>query len=243
MTVDLRALRNLASRGLSLISASAAAPSGDAALAWRIRQAAPSRAEVYLYGAIDGWALDGNDLAREIRALDVDAIDLRVNSPGGYVFDGVAVYAALVEHRAEVTTHIDGLAASAASFIAQAGATRNIIKPGRMMIHDARAIAVGDPAVMREAAQLLDDISDSIAQVYADRAGETAAVWRQRMRDTTWYGAQQAVAAGLADTVIEPTRPGDDDQGDDDEQEARATARAQMIHVRHRVRTMTARKG
>jgi len=240
---DLRALRNLATRGLELISASASGPTGDAALAWRIRQAAPSRAEVYLYGAIDGWELDGNDLAREIRALDVDGIDLRVNSPGGYVFDGIAVYAALVDHRAEVTSHVDGLAASAASFIAQAGTTRNIIRPGRMMIHDARGIAIGDPAVMREMATLLDDISDSIAEVYADRAadraGETTAVWRQRMRDTTWYSAQQAVDAGLADTVVDPSRPDDGKDGDGD---GAASARAQTIRARHRVRTMTGRR-
>lgn len=238
--VDLRTLRNLATRGLAMISASASGPAPDGALAWRIRQAAPSRAEVYLYGAIDGWDLDGNDLAREIRQLDVDAIDLRVNSPGGYVFDGVAVYAALVEHRASVDAYVDGLAASAASFIFQAAdGPRNIIRPGRMMIHDARGIAIGDPAAMRGMAQILDDISAGIAEVYADRAGETAAVWRQRMRDTTWYSAQQAVDAGLADTVVDPARR-DDDQGSDDSK-ARATARAQMIRARHRVRTMAQR--
>lgn len=240
---DLRTLRSLATRGLALISASATGPTGptgDPGLAWRIRQAEPSRAEVYLYGAIDGWELDGNDLAREIRSLDVDAIDLRVNSPGGYVFDGVAVYAALTDHRAEVTTHVDGLAASAASFISQAGSVRNIVKPGRMMIHDARSIAVGDPADMREMADLLDEVSDSIASIYADRAGETTAVWRQRMTDTTWYSAQQAVDVGLADQVIDPNGKSSD-AGDDST--AQASAREQMIRARQRVRSMTARKG
>lgn len=239
---DLRALRDLATRGLALISASAAGPTADAALAWRIRQATPTRAEVYLYGALDGWELDGNDLAREIRALAVDQIDLRVNSPGGYVFDGIAVYSALADHPAVVTTHVDGLAASAASFIAQAGATRNIVKPGRMMIHDARGVAIGNAATMREMATILDDVSDSIAQVYADRAGETAAVWRQRMRGTdgadgTWYSAQQAVDVGLADAVTDPAAAGTDNSN-----AAVASARAQMIAVRHRVRAM-ARKG
>lgn len=237
---DLTALRTLATRGLALISASAGSPAGGAGLAWRITQSG-TQAEVYLYGAIDGWELDGNHLAQQIRQLDATDITLRVNSPGGLVFDGIAVYAALAEHPATVTAHVDGLAASAASFIVQAAAHRTATKPGRMMIHDAAGLAIGDAATMREMAQILDDVSDSIAGIYADRAGETAAVWRQRMRDTTWYSAQQAADAGLVDEVTQPVAAGADADSSNNHSGALATARAQVIRARHRVRT-TARR-
>jgi ATP-dependent protease ClpP protease subunit len=208
-------------------------------LAWRI-MAAGTSADVYLYGAIDGWDVDGARLAQEIRALDVDAINLRVNSPGGDVFDGVSVYAALTQHRATVTAHIDGLAASAASFIVQAAGQRNIVKPGRMMVHDARGGAWGPPRVLRAGADILDAVSDDMAGIYVDRAGGSVASWRRTMGEDTWYSSAEAVAAGLADAVT-PVEPPPDTTN---RAPAGPTAREQRIIARHRVlTTMNARRG
>lgn len=219
--MDLRKLTALADAGRALM-----ARGGDqqaAGMAWRITAQDARRAEVYLYGAIDGWELDGSELAQQIRALDVDDIDLRVNSPGGLVFDGIAVHAALSEHPAKVTAHVDGLAASAASFIVQAADERTGVKAARLMIHDARGLALGDAATMREMADLLDDVSDTIAEMYADRAGGSTQMWRQAMTATTWYSARQAADAGLLDSVTEPPR-----------QTNRVDARTQMIRARAR---------
>lgn len=196
-------------------------------LAWRISNQAERRAEVYLYGAMDGWEVDGADLAREIRNMDVDHIDLRVNSPGGLVFDGIAVHAALTEHPARVSAHVDGLAASAASFIIQAAEEREGAKASKLMIHDARGLVLGDPADMRAMADVLDDISDSIAEMYADRAGGKASDWRARMTKTSWYSAEQAKDAGLLDTVVQQTKQAEN--FDLRTQRIRARARAMAL--------------
>jgi ATP-dependent protease ClpP protease subunit len=185
-----------------------------AAGTWRITNADTDRAEVFVYGAIGDWYGDVNaaDFVKALADITAPAIDLRVNSPGGLVFDAVAIYTALQEHSARVDVRIEGIAASAASFIAQAGDTIAIAKPARMMIHDAQGFTMGGPAEHREMLELLDDLSDMIAEIYADRAGGTVADWREPMQATTWYTSAAAVESGLADTI---TGAGDDD-GDED---------------------------
>ena len=95
----------------------------------------------------------------------------------------------------------DGLAGSAASFLAMVGDTVSISKGGRMMIHDAQLVAMGSPAELREFADMGEEVSNDIAGYYAGRAGGTPASWRKAMNATTWYSAQQAVDAKLADRV------------------------------------------
>lgn len=163
------------------------------------------RAELFIYGAIgDFWGDDDVTPAafvRALRGITASTIDLHLNSPGGYVFDGVAIHAALLNHAATVEVHIDGLAASAASFVAMAGDTISIEKPAKMMIHDARGITIGNAEAHTDAAAILNELSDTIAGIYADRAGGTVESWREAMRAETWYSAQGAVDAGLADQV------------------------------------------
>ncbi len=156
---------------------------------------------LYVTGLIGGMDSDAADFVQAVHAIKAKTIDLHINSPGGFVYDAVSMYEALVAHPAAVTVHVDGLAASAASFLAQAGDTREIAKAGRMMIHDAQMIAMGSPADLREAADLGDAVSDDISSIYAARAGGKPAAWRKAMTATTWYSAQQAVDAGLADRV------------------------------------------
>lgn len=157
--------------------------------------------KLYVHGMIGGYDLDATEFVQAVHAIDAKAIDLHVNSVGGFVWDAVSMYEALRSHPATVHTHVDGVAASAASFLALAGDTVETAKGSRWMVHDAQIVAMGSPAEVREYADLGDAISNDIAGIYADRAGGTAKAWRQAMTATTWYSAEQAVSAKLADRV------------------------------------------
>lgn len=159
-----------------------------------------------LYDPIDSWGDFWGVSAREfLEALDsvgnVDRIRLHLNSPGGEVYEAIAILNALRRHPAEVTAVVDGIAASAASFIA-AGVDRLVMAPNtELMIHDAWGIGIGPAADMRELADRLDQVSDNIAGIYAAKAGTPAAEWRERMLAETWIGPDAAVELGLADGV------------------------------------------
>ena len=136
---------------------------------------------------------------RAISALDVDVIDLRVNSPGGDVFDGIAIMNALTRHPARVEATVDGLAASAASFLL-AGADHVVMNSGsEIMIHEAWGWCGGDAADMRAYADQLERINGTIAGLYKKRAGGELEDWRAAMNKETWYSPEEAVTAGLAD--------------------------------------------
>ncbi len=111
----------------------------------------------------------------------------------------MAIMNALRRHKAEVRVTVDGLAASAASFIAMAGDHITMNRGSELMIHDAWGFAQGDAKTMREMSESLDKTSAAIAALYAQRAGGTADEWRELMLAETWYSAEEAVAAGLAD--------------------------------------------
>lgn len=187
-------------------------------------------AEVFLYDVI-GYETTADAFVRELAAIDAPAIDVRVNSPGGLVWHGTAIYAALRNHPARITVRVDGIAASAASFVAMAGDEIVMERPARMMIHNAQGIAIGDPTVMREMADLLDELSDGIADIYAERAGGGRSTWRNAMNATTWYSAQQAVDARLADRVAKPPAR-QTNRIDQRTQQIRARARATLERVR-----------
>ncbi|WP_051767610.1 head maturation protease, ClpP-related [Amycolatopsis vancoresmycina] len=173
-----------------------------------IKNAGGSTAEVYIYDEIGWYGVTAADFTAELNALGtISKINLHVSSPGGDVFDSVAIYNSLRRHPATVTTYVDGLAASAASYIAMAG-DKVLIEPNAtFMIHEASGICLGNAADMRETATLLDRVSDTIAGIYAAAAGGTAAQWRAAMKKETWYTAEESVAAGLADAVLDEATP------------------------------------
>lgn len=160
---------------------------------------AESSADVYVYDEIGYWGTSAKDFAAQLVDLDVDLIRLHINSPGGNAWDGVAIMNALRRHRARVEVTVDGLAASAASLIAMAGDHIVMSRSATLMIHDAAGLTVGTATAMRETADILDKLSDSYADTYAKRGGGTRDEWRTRMRAETWYSAEEAVQAGLAD--------------------------------------------
>lgn len=175
----------------------------SATQSWYSINAKKGLANVYLYDEIGYWGKPAKDFVRELNTLDVDQINLYLNSPGGEVGDGVAIFNALQRHPASVEVTVDGSALSIASVIAQAGDTRRMAMGSAMMIHEPWVGAMGDAEYMRKMADQLDKDADEISEIYAHRGGGEASEWRDAMKAETWYRPQEAVAAGLADEVVD----------------------------------------
>ena len=157
---------------------------------------------IYIYDEIGYWGNTADMFVQQLNEVQSGNITLHVNSPGGDVFDGMAMMNALRNHAASVRAEVDGVAASAASFIIQ-GADYIVMMPGsQLMIHDASGLIYGNAEELRKLADELERCSEAIAGVYADRAGGTVKQWRARMQETTWYSDSEAVNAGLADEVL-----------------------------------------
>jgi ATP-dependent Clp protease protease subunit len=167
-------------------------------------------AEILLYGDVgEGWfgGISADAFARELKALGpVETIDLRINSLGGDVFDGMAIYRQLVDHKARVVTHIDGTAASIASVIAMAGSEILISESASIMIHEAWGGVAGFAKDLRALADRMDRTSDQILDVYVARSGGDRARLRQQMAEETWFYGKEAVDAKLATAVVENMR-------------------------------------
>jgi len=177
---------------------------------YRIVNATDSdEAEVMLYDEIGGWfGRTADDLIAELRGITAPRMRVRINSPGGSVFEGIAIANALRAHPASVTVQVDSIAASIASVIAMAGDRIEMAPNSMLMIHDASGLCMGNASDMEEMAELLDLISDNIADAYASRAGGTREQWRDRMRAETWYLPDDAVDNGLADEAIPAPKTG-----------------------------------
>ena len=163
----------------------------------------PARIDIFDDIGAGGWFSEGYTPASFADAIkDISGpLDIHINSGGGDVADGIAIANAIRGYPGRKRTVVDGMAASIASVIAQAGDER-VVEPGAMlMIHDPLTAQVGNEADFLKTAQTLGKHGDNLAQQYADRAGGTAAGWRDVMRQETWYTADEAVAAGLADRV------------------------------------------
>ena len=170
-------------------------------------------ASMRLYDPIDSyggdWGVSAKEFVAALDALpdDTSTIHLHINSPGGEVYEGITMLNALRNHKAKVVAIVDGLAASAASFVA-AGADEVVMgRNAQLMIHDAWGLGIGNAQDMRDLANRLDKISDNIANIYAAKTGGTVEDWRTAMLAETWYSDEEAVAAGLADRVEEAPAP------------------------------------
>jgi ATP-dependent Clp protease, protease subunit len=140
---------------------------------------------------------------KALREIKADTIHLRINSPGGSVFAARAIETALREHKAKIVAHIDGLAASAATFIAMA-ADEIVMAPGALfMIHKAWTMTYGNADDLMAEAALLEKIDGTLADTYAARTGKDASAVMELMAAETWFTAQEAVDAGFADRVAE----------------------------------------
>lgn len=135
---------------------------------------------------------------------DVNVINLHINSPGGSVFEGIAIYNMLKQNSAKVNTYVDGLAASIASVIAMSGDTIFMPSNSMLMIHNPWTMAIGNASELRKQADDLDQITKSSISTYLDKAGEKLddATLKQLMDDETWLTAQEAQEYGLADEIL-----------------------------------------
>ena len=158
---------------------------------------------MHLYDGIGPYSgVSAQDFSRSLKSLgDVDYIELHINSPGGSVFDGAAIYNMLIDHKALVDVRVDGLAASIASIIALAGDQITIAKNAMMMLHNPSAMAWGGASDMRKMAGVLDKVKDTLITVYSDRMGLPEDEISKIMDEESWYTAKEAVDAGLADVV------------------------------------------
>ena len=157
---------------------------------------------MHLYDEIGWFGVQAADVVEALAGIKGD-VEVHLNSPGGSIFDGLAIYATFRQHPGTVSMVVDGLAASAASFIAMAAAPGKLqVTPnGTMMIHEGSGICFGDAKDMADMAEVLDEASENIASIYAARAGKSAAEYRALMKAETWAVGKKAVALGLADSV------------------------------------------
>lgn len=160
------------------------------------------RGEIYLYESIgEGWysGITAKSFADTLRDLGkVDALDIYINSPGGSVFDGIAIYNQIARFKGEKIGHVDGIAASIASVIPMACDEIHIADNGMMMIHDPWGMAIGTAEEMRQTAASLDKVRDTILDTYVAKTGGKRDQISQWMSDETWMSAAEAVERGFA---------------------------------------------
>lgn len=162
-------------------------------------------AEVLLYEDIGGWfGITADSFIKEIKQLkDISTINLRINSNGGNVFDGLSIYNYLKAHKARVEVDVDGLAASIASIIAMAGDEVRMADNAWMMIHDPWIVTGGTSDELRKTADTMDGIRTSLLETYMKRATVSEDEISSMMREETWLNASDAASIGLADRVTE----------------------------------------
>ena len=164
------------------------------------------KAEIWIYEEIgeDFWTGGGvtaKGFQKELAAIKADKIDLHINSPGGLVFDGITIYNLLKQHPANVTTYIDGLAASIASVIALAGDSVIMAENALFMIHKASGLVMGNSDDMRDFAEKLDKVNTSIATTYISKTGKDEPEINDLMAAETWMTAAEALGFGFVDEV------------------------------------------
>jgi len=167
-----------------------------------------SAAEILIYGDIgESWygdTITAANFVRDIAALDVEQLTVRINSYGGSVTDGIAIHNALKRHKATVTTVVDGIAASISSLIAMAGDTVEMAENAQLMIHAPWGWNSGNSAAMREYADMLDSWADAMSTTYASKSGTDKTAMLALLTDGKdhWYTAEQALEAHFIDVIV-----------------------------------------
>lgn len=158
--------------------------------------------QVTIYDEIGFFGVTAGEFLADLDGIAGD-VEMHINSPGGDIYEGLTIYNRLKARKGTIHVVIDGLAASAASFIAMAASPGMLEMAPRseLMIHNGFTMAIGDANDLRKAADLVERKTADIADIYAERSGKPAAYWLGKMADETWLSAKQAVAEGLADKI------------------------------------------
>jgi ATP-dependent Clp protease, protease subunit len=164
-------------------------------------EAKSDEATVYIYDEISWWGVDAQQFVKDLEAVTANTIHLRINSPGGAVFDGTAIYNTLKQHEATVITHIDGLAASISSIIALAGDEVRMGENAFFMIHEPWSIVIGMADDLRKEADLLDKVGGALSNIYQTKTGKSEQEILDYMAAETWFTAQEALEAGFIDVI------------------------------------------
>jgi len=176
---------------------------------YEIRAAGESEAELLVYGDIgESWwgeSVEAKDTAEQLSALDVETITVRINSYGGSVSDGVAIFNALRYHPAAINVRIDGVAVSIASLIAMAGDTVEMAENALFMVHAPWGGLAGNSKEMREYADVLDTYAKAMSSSYMRKTGQSSETIMDLLTDGEdhWYTAEEAVDFGFVDEIIE----------------------------------------
>lgn len=174
---------------------------------WYTIRAQSTGAEVVIYDEIGAYGVSAKGFLAELGALpDATPLVLRLNSPGGSVFDAVAIYNALTRHTGTITVWIDGIAASAASYIAMAGDEVIMPENAFLIIHDPAGVVMDTAIDMRAMAEALDKIKGGLLQGYAAKSGRPQEEIAPLMAAETWLDAKDALDLGFADRIAEPVR-------------------------------------
>lgn len=174
---------------------------------YSVNRKAKNKGEIVLYGTIGNYYWDDGVSAKQFKTdLDalgnVDEIDLRLNSDGGVISDAQAMYSLLMQHKADVTVYVDGIAASAASFLAMAGREIIMAEGSFFMIHNARGMVAGEAKDFENAAEVLHNMTAMIRKKYSDRTGQSVERIGKWMDAETWFEAADAVKHGFATRVV-----------------------------------------
>jgi ATP-dependent Clp endopeptidase proteolytic subunit ClpP len=168
---------------------------------FKVKALSDGSVDISIYDEIGGWGISAKDFIGELKAAQGKPIALSINSPGGSVFDALAMFNALRNHGAPVNVTVLGIAASAASLIAMAGDKITMPENTFMMIHNPLSWAGGNASELREVADTLDKIAEALVTTYVNRTGQTAESIKSLLDAETWLSAEEAVAMGFADEI------------------------------------------
>jgi ATP-dependent Clp protease, protease subunit len=157
---------------------------------------------INIYDEIGFWGITASQIRRQLDTVTTPRLKVRINSPGGDVFDGIAISNDIKNHPAQVEVEITGIAASAASIIAMAGDTICMASNSFMMIHNVWGVVIGNKHTLREMADLCDKFDAALAVTYAERTGLDEKTLSKMLDAETWLSAQEAVDQKFADKII-----------------------------------------
>lgn len=165
---------------------------------------ARTEATIYIYDEISWWGINAEWFVSQLNTMmDIPTINVRVNSPGGDIFEAIAMQTAMAQHPSNIVVHVDGIAASAASFFIRGANKRVISDGGFLMIHQATSGGYGNAKDLLSVGNALTKIDDSIIESYVKVTGLERDVITDWVSDQTWFGAKESKELGFVDEIFE----------------------------------------
>lgn len=167
-----------------------------------------SSADLYIFGDITSWPWEEKDkdaysIVKDLQKLDADEVNVHINSYGGEVAEGLAIYNTLKNSKVKVTTYCDGFACSAASVIFMAGDERIMNSASLLMIHNAWSYGCGNANELRKQADDLDKITQASVNAYMNRISISEAELKRKLDEESWITAEEALSDGFATKILE----------------------------------------